>query len=141
VPGLVEVLGTTVSTQGTTGGGGGAQSSATTQVVNVLGGALTVAGLASSCTSTESGSTGATTVTEVSVDGVSVAVPNPVPPNFGLNVPGVGVVELNYQTGTTGGGSTDITVDALHVSLIAGLVTVDVAESSCGATFFTGIPD
>jgi hypothetical protein len=138
VPGLVNVVGMAVSTQGSTGVSGSAESAAGVQTVDLLAGALTVAGLASSCSSNESGSSGSTTVTELAVDGVPVELPNPVPPDFGVTVPGVGSVELNYQTATSGEGATAITVDALHASLVAGLVTVDVGESSCGVTYSSG---
>jgi hypothetical protein len=96
--------------------------------------AITATLIASKCTSNGDGSTGSSTLTNVRVLGVLVAV-NPAP-NTVIPIPGVGSVTLNEQVRPTNGpGDTSIIVQAIHVRLNGVLGTGDivVAESRCRA--------
>lgn len=129
----------TVSTKGTTGNGGSVTSSATvnsTSVAGVLAANLLGAGvITSSCLSNESGSTGMSSIANLTALGMAVPVTGA--PNQVVNVAGLGTLHINEQIVTGSGSSTAITVNALRLSLaIPAVVTGDViiAQSQCGVT-------
>ncbi len=147
-----------VSTQGTTGPGGSATSTATLQ--NIAIGGTTIATLNATCTASETGTTGSTTVTGGRVptedptrgnegDEVFTDVPVNPPPNFELNgfVPTVGTdyyrVVFNEQVVT---GNT-LTVRAAHFYLgdprpgenPVAVGEVVVGEVTCGITAGGGV--
>jgi hypothetical protein len=127
----------TTSSSGVPGAAGQVTSTATVDGTDLLGGALQATAVGSTCTSAAGGSTASTTVTGLTVDGSSITVPNPIPPNFGIDVPGVATVELNRQITSNSAGSTSTVVDGVYAQVLGalgGLTTVTVAESTCGAT-------
>ena len=121
-----------VSTQGATGASGFATSSASVANANVLNGVLKATAIRSTCTSTESGSTGSTTLV-----GAVLALPGTSPvnlaanpaPNTTIQVDGIKVV-LNEQTTSSSG----ITVNAVHITLsgLLGSGDIYISQSRCG---------
>ncbi len=135
VDGVLDLGLLNVSTQGTTSPGpsGSSQSSATVANVDALFGALTADAVNTSCTSNASGSVGSTTIANLELAGVPFSLPTPIPPNFGISVPGLATVVLNRQVASDTLGSTSLTVDGLYVQTLGGLSTIKVAESTCSA--------
>ncbi|MBA3365363.1 MAG: hypothetical protein H0U03_06195 [Actinobacteria bacterium] len=114
------------STQGLIGAGGFATSSAS--VASVLVPTIATADLVvSSCTSNESGSTGATTLTNATVAGVAVTA---TAPNTTIDIPGVATVVVNEQLVVNMNGFTSITVNALHITTVLG-ESIIIAQSMC----------
>ncbi|MFB9743110.1 choice-of-anchor P family protein [Pseudonocardia sulfidoxydans] len=126
-----------VSTQGVPGATGSVTSSA--QVANpkvglAIAPAITADAVGSTCTSNSEGSTGSTSIANLRVLGQSVDVS--AVPNTGLNVAGVGILYVNEQTLTGSGASTGITVNAVRLTLDAGLGngTIIIGQSKCAVT-------
>jgi hypothetical protein len=140
VPGVVSTGVLTVSTgaTGVPGAAGQVTSMATVNNTSVPVATLGVGAVTTTCTSDASGSTATTTVANLTIGGSAVNLPNPIPPNYGLSVPGVATIELNRQVTSEAPGSTSMTVDGLDVQLLGvlgGLSTsITVAASTCGAT-------
>ncbi len=135
VPGIITVGALNVSTQGSNvpGANGTASSSSSVASVSLLVNALTADALTSSCTSNASGSVGGTTLANLKLGGTPVLLPTPIPPNFGLSVPGVASVVLNRQVASDAPGNTSLIVDAGYIQALGGLTTIKVGESSCSA--------
>jgi uncharacterized repeat protein (TIGR01451 family) len=127
-----------------------ANSSVANAVITLGHGIPVIALQAVSSTSTTScaGSSGSTTIVALSIGGVAVTIPNPLPPNFGINL-GIVTLVLNQQIPFNFGGDKGLTVYAIHVAVNVPLVAranVVVAASTsdiaCAAPFksplFTG---
>lgn len=140
----------TVSTQGTTGPAGSVTSSATVQNVNRSGQEVfTASSLSSTCTASESGVSGSTTINNgtlqtsegnpnVDGDEVIVNIPTNPPPNYTVNgqLEGVGdsfQAIFNEQVVNPDG---SITVYAYHLRLLGPTAVGDlyVGKSECGVT-------
>ncbi|GAY09552.1 choice-of-anchor P family protein [Pseudonocardia sp. N23] len=126
-----------VSTQGVPGATGSVTSSATVanpKVGLAIAPAITADAVGSTCTSNSSGSTGSTTIANLRVLGAPVDVS--AVPNTGLNVANVGILYVNEQVTTGSGASTGITVNAVRVTLNAGLGngTIIIGQSKCAVT-------
>jgi hypothetical protein len=126
-----------VSTQGVPGATGSVTSSA--QVANpkvglALAPAVSADAVGSTCTSDAEGSTGSTTIANLRVLGQSVDVS--AVPNTGLNIANVGILYVNEQVVTGSGASTGITVNAVRLTLNAGLGngTIIIGQSRCAVT-------
>jgi hypothetical protein len=78
------------------------------------------------CTANASGASGATTIASLVVAGQTLTNITPAA-NTSITVPGVGQLVLNEQSRPT---ATSITVNAVHLSLIAG-TDIIVAHASC----------
>lgn len=134
VPGLLSAGVLDVSTQGTAGPNGSVTSSASVATVSLAGGAVTVDLVKSECRATSTGTTGSTTLTNLRVAGTPLPQLDP-PPNTVIDVPGVGSLTLNEQTGGSGG--TPFTVNAIHLRLnsaVLGTGDLIVAQSRCKAS-------
>lgn len=136
VPGVVGVFNASSSSQNVPGPNGTATSSASAANLD-LGGMLTATAVESTCTSGSNGSTANVTLVGATFGGMALPA-NPAP-NTPITVPGVGSVVLNEQTLSNSPGTTSITVNALHVTLLpatgaaAGADAI-VAQAACGAT-------
>ena len=143
---LLETGAVNVSTQGTTGPGGSVTSSSS--LANVLIGGFEATEVSSTCTASEAGASGSTTITggryvtqdpdiDVEGDEVFADLPANPAPNTSLTgvVPGVGdtyTVVLNEQTAAAG----SITVTAAHFTLMGPNATGEtiLGQSVCGVT-------
>jgi hypothetical protein len=136
VPGVVSTGLLSTHTQGATGPGGFATSDASVANPNVLSGLATASVIQSQCLSDEFGSEGSSTLLGANILGNSLINIQP-PPNTTLGIPGVVLVTLNGQTGADTPDATELTVRALEVNLLQGLVNGDVvvSESACSAHF------
>lgn len=125
-----------VSTQGTAAGGSVTSSAqvANPKVGLALSPAVTADAVGSTCTSNSSGSTGTTTIANLKVLGQTVDAS--AVPNTGLNIANVGILYVNEQTLTGSGASTGITVNAVRLTLNAGLGngTIIIGQSKCAVT-------
>lgn len=134
-PGLLRTEVLTVSSQGTTGPTGSVTSSASvdrTRVGATGAPVLQADVISSTCTSTEAGSTGSSSVTNLRLLGAVVDVTSV--PATGLTVAGVGTLFVNEQIRTGTGASTGITVNALRLELnvpLLGTGTIIIAQSRC----------
>jgi Ca2+-binding RTX toxin-like protein len=140
----------TVSTQGTTGPAGSVTSSADVQNVNRSGQELfTASSVSSTCTATEAGVSGSTTVNNgtvqtsegnpnVDCDEVVVNVPVNPPPNYTVNgqIEGVGDSFQYIFNEQIVGPDGSITVNAVHLRLLGPTAVGDlyVGQSECGVT-------
>jgi hypothetical protein len=141
VPGLLSLGVMNESTVGTPSGGTTHSSSDTAAASIPL--VLTADAIHSTCNASTSGATGTTTLANVKVAGVSV-VANPAP-GFTVGVPGVATVTFNEQVQTGTASSPGITVNAVHVRLLAGLGglgtgDIIIAQSHCDVTGGTQTP-
>jgi Ca2+-binding RTX toxin-like protein len=138
----------TVSTQGTTGAGGSVTSSASIQNVNMSQTELfTATGVTSTCTASENGSSGSTTITggslqtsegnpQMTGDEVITQISANPAPNTVINAPLQGETFqyiFNEQTINPDG---SITVNAVHVILLgpASVGDLYIGQSRCGVT-------
>ena len=128
-----------VSTSGQLGPGGSATSSATVANPDLLSGFFVATGVESTCTSTETGSTGSTTLTEaVYTNGTDVRnlpaspAPNETIEGVQPDVNDSFRVIFNEQVAT----ATSITVNAVHVQLLGPSAVGDIilGQSVCGVS-------
>ncbi len=110
-----------------------------------LGSLLSVGAVDASCTSSASGSVGATTVASLKIGGSTVSLPSTIPANFGLNASQLGVlsglvsITVNAQSAQDrpSFSGTSLDVVGLRVTVLTGLdsgAVIDVAGASCQAT-------
>ncbi len=96
---------------------------------------LTADAVGSTCTSTETGSTGGVSVAELTVLGAPLVVSTA--PNTAVTISGVGVLHVNEQVVTGAAPSSGITVTGLRLELAAPRLAtgeIVVARSVCGVT-------
>lgn len=131
VPGVVGVGPFHVSTGGVFLGTlrARASSSAESKLISLAGGLVKAAGALSRCDSGVAGSTGSSTVRALTVAGTSITT-KPAP-NTTIPLPG-GSLVLNEQVHSDSVGSTMITVNAIHLTLLTGTEVI-VSQSRCGA--------
>src|SRR3989475_2796746 len=127
------VLSATLMSTMTSGANGVARSEASLADLSVLPGnpaAVTASFVRAASEATCSGVRGATEVADVTFGGQAITV-DPFAPNQTFEVPGVAKLVINEQQTSSGGGTQDITVNALHLTVTAsGIVTAEVILSS-----------
>src|SRR5437870_10641094 len=130
VPG---VLSATLMPTMTSGANGVARSEASLAELMVLPGnaaQVTASFVRAESEATCSGVRGATEAVDVTFAGQSIVV-DPFAPNQTFDIPGVARLVINEQKTSTGGGTQDITVNALHLTVTAdSVVTAEVIVSS-----------
>jgi len=130
VPG---VLSATLMPTMTSGANGVARSEASLAELMVLPGnaaQVTASFVRAESEATCSGVRGATEAVDVTFAGQSIVV-DPFAPNQTFDVPGVARLVINEQKTSTGGGTQDITVNAIHLTVTAdSVVTAEVIVSS-----------
>jgi hypothetical protein len=126
-----------VSTRGSLGTPGGVTSSASVAGITGLntltgGPTLTATTISSSCTITDTSSSGMSTLVGATLGGIALPV-NPAP-NTTISVPGFTKVVLNEQIPTGGSGNYGLTVNAIDITLgsLLGSGHVIIAQSVCG---------
>lgn len=132
VPGVLSTGVLEVSTEGAPGPDGFLRSSASVVTLQLAGGAITVDLVKSECRADSSGTTGSATIQNLRIAGAPVASVDP-PPNTTIEVPAVGTLILNEQTGGSAGGG-PFTVNAIHLRLNSGVLgtgDIIVAQSRC----------
>jgi hypothetical protein len=111
-----------------------AQSSATVEAVDIAGGLVTAKLVVAMASSTGDGATATSnaegsTLVGLTVNGVPLGDVSP-PPNFRIDIPGVGTVFLNEQVpGGDGVHTTALTVNMIHV-VLTGAVAGDIIVAS-----------
>ncbi len=127
------VLSATLMATMTSGANGVARSEASLADLSVLPGsaaAVTASFVRAESEATCSGVRGATEVADVTFAGQAITV-DPFAPNQTFDVPGVARLVINEQKTSTGGGTQDITVNAIHLTVTAdSVVTAEVIVSS-----------
>ena len=127
------VLSATLMSTMTSGANGVARSEASLADLSVLPGsaaAVTASFVRAESEATCSGVRGATEVADVTFAGQSIVV-DPFAPNQTFDIPGVARLVINEQKTSTGGGTQDITVNAIHLTVTAdSVVTAEVIVSS-----------
>src|SRR5438128_9140458 len=127
------VLSATLMATMTSGANGVARSEASLAELAVLPGnpaAVTASFVRAESEATCSGVRGATEVADVTFGGTAIMV-DPFAPNQTFDVPGVARLVINEQKTSTGGGTQDITVNAIHLTVTAdSVVTAEVILSS-----------
>ncbi len=127
------VLSATLMSTMTSGANGVARSEASLADLSVLPGsaaAVTASFVRAESEATCSGVRGATEAVDVTFAGQSIVV-DPFAPNQTFDVPGVARLVINEQKTSTGGGTQDITVNAIHLTVTAdSVVTAEVIVSS-----------
>ena len=127
------VLSATLMSTMTSGANGVARSEASLADLSVLPGsaaAVTASFVRAESEATCSGVRGATEAVDVTFAGQSIVV-DPFAPNQTFDVPGVARLVINEQKTSTGGGTQDITVNAIHLTVTAdSVVTAEVILSS-----------
>src|SRR3989454_6095041 len=130
VPG---VLSATLMPTMTSGANGVARSEASLAELMVLPGnaaQVTASFVRAESEATCSGVRGATEAVDVTFAGQSIVV-DPFAPNQTFDIPGVARLVINEQKTSTGGGTQDITVNAIHLTVTAdSVVTAEVILSS-----------
>src|SRR3989454_199078 len=130
VPG---VLSATLMPTMTSGANGVARSEASLAELMVLPGnaaQVTASFVRAESEATCSGVRGATEAVDVTFAGQSIVV-DPFAPNQTFDIPGVARLVINEQKTSTGGGTQDITVNAIHLTVTAdSVVTAEVIVSS-----------
>ena len=127
------VLSATLMPTMTSGANGVARSEASLAALAVLPGnpaAVTATFVRAESEATCNGVRGATEVADVTFAGQAITV-DPFAPNQTFEVPGVARLVINEQKTSTGGGTQDITVNAIHLTVTAdSVVTAEVIVSS-----------
>src|SRR2546425_11339480 len=127
------VLSATLMPTMTSGANGVARSEASLAALAVLPGnpaAVTATFVRAESEATCSGVRGATEVADVTFAGQAITV-DPFAPNQTFDVPGVARLVINEQKTSSGGGTQDITVNALHLTVTAsGVLAAEVILSS-----------
>src|SRR5213594_3266197 len=127
------VLSATLMATMTSGANGVARSEASLADLSVLPGsaaAVTASFVRAESEATCSGVRGATEVADVTFGGQAIMV-DPFAPNQTFDIPGVARLVINEQKTSTGGGTQDITVNAIHLTVTAdSVVTAEVILSS-----------
>src|SRR5213593_734829 len=127
------VLSATLMSTMTSGANGVARSEASLADLSVLPGsaaAVTASFVRAESEATCSGVRGATEAVDVTFAGQSIVV-DPFAPNQTFDIPGVARLVINEQKTSTGGGTQDITVNAIHLTVTAdSVVTAEVIVSS-----------
>jgi len=118
--GVPGVLTASLLVASTSGANGVARSAASLADVVVLPGnpaAVTASFVRAESEATCNGVRGTTEVADVTFGGQAITV-DPFAPNQSFEIPGVARLVINEQTTTSGGGVQDITVNALHLTLL-----------------------
>ena len=127
------VLSATLMSTMTSGANGVARSEASLADLSVLPGsaaAVTASFVRAESEATCSGVRGATEVADVTFGGQAIMV-DPFAPNQTFEVPGIAKLVINEQRTSSGGGTQDITVHALHLTVTpSGVVAAEVILSS-----------
>src|SRR3989454_4284935 len=127
------VLSATLMPTMTSGANGVARSEASLAALAVLPGnpaAITASFVRAESEATCNGVRGVTEVADVTFAGQAITV-DPFAPNQTFEVPGVARLVINEQKTSTGGGTQDITVNAIHLTVTAdSVVTAEVIVSS-----------
>src|SRR2546422_1275284 len=127
------VLSATLMATMTSGANGVARSEASLADLSVLPGsaaAVTASFVRAESDATCNGVRGATEVADVTFAGQAITV-DPFAPNQTFEVPGVARLVINEQKTSTGSGTQDITVNAIHLTVTAdSVVTAEVIVSS-----------
>ena len=127
------VLSATLMPTMTSGANGVARSEASLAALAVLPGnpaAVTASFVQAESEATCNGVRGVTEVADVTFAGQAITV-DPFAPNQTFDIPGVAKLVINEQKTSTGGGTQDITVNAIHLTVTAdSVVTAEVILSS-----------
>src|SRR5213594_2021337 len=127
------VLSATLMATMTSGANGVARSEASLADLSVLPGsaaAVTASFVRAESEATCNGVRGVTEVADVTFAGQAITV-DPFAPNQTFDIPGVAKLVINEQKTSTGGGTQDITVNAIHLTVTAdSVVTAEVILSS-----------
>jgi hypothetical protein len=137
VPGVLTASLLVASTSGANGVARSAASLANVVVLPENPAAVTASFVRAESEATCNGVRGTTEVADVTFGGQAITV-DPFAPNQIFEIPGVARLVINEQTKTSGGGVQDITVNALHLTL---LLTGDEVILSSAQSDVHGCPD